>query len=185
MKKPLRKRWWAWTLVFLVIFATLSACSSEPKRTKSGQLISEIETASVEPFELKQNNEQDTETKSIDATSNSPEIVESAELEPKNEEKNEPVAIETEMESDSPQDTAEEIQKIESTVNPDDQPEVVEIPVSRSTERAYVLNTNTMKFHNPGCSSVKTISAKNKSEVTASRENLIAQGYDPCGKCNP
>lgn len=54
-----------------------------------------------------------------------------------------------------------------------------------SGEKAYVLNTNTMKFHLPGCSSVKNISAENRSDVTADRDDLIAQGYDPCGKCHP
>lgn len=51
--------------------------------------------------------------------------------------------------------------------------------------RAYVLNTNSKKFHYPDCSSVSRMSAKNKKEVTESRDELIAQGYEPCGNCNP
>lgn len=56
-------------------------------------------------------------------------------------------------------------------------------PVSTGTE--YILNTNTKKFHYPSCSSVKQMKASNKKEYTGSRDNLIAQGYDPCKKCNP
>ena len=56
-------------------------------------------------------------------------------------------------------------------------------PVSTGTES--ILNTNTKKFHYPSCSSVKQMKASNKKEYTGSRDDLIAQGYDPCKKCNP
>ena len=56
-------------------------------------------------------------------------------------------------------------------------------PVSTGTE--YILNKNTKKFHSPSCSSVKQMKASNKKEYTGSRDDLIAQGYDPCKKCNP
>lgn len=56
-------------------------------------------------------------------------------------------------------------------------------PVSTGTE--YILNTNTKKFHYPSCSSLKQMKASNKKEYTGSRDDLIAQGYDPCKKCNP
>lgn len=56
-------------------------------------------------------------------------------------------------------------------------------PVSTGTE--YILYTNTKKFHYPSCSSVKQMKASNKKEYTGSRDDLIAQGYDPCKKCNP
>lgn len=49
----------------------------------------------------------------------------------------------------------------------------------------YILNTNTKKFHIPTCKSVKQMKEKNKKEVTSSREEIIAQGYDPCKNCNP
>ncbi len=52
-------------------------------------------------------------------------------------------------------------------------------------KRAYVLNTNSMKFHYPSCSGVADISDWNKEEVTATRDELIRQGYDPCGLCEP
>ena len=56
---------------------------------------------------------------------------------------------------------------------------------SVNTGTEYILNTNTKKFHYPSCSSVKQMKASNKKEYTGSRDDLIAQGYDPCKKCNP
>ena len=49
----------------------------------------------------------------------------------------------------------------------------------------YVLNTNTKKFHRPDCSSADKIKPENRQDFTGSREELIAQGYDPCKSCNP
>lgn len=54
-----------------------------------------------------------------------------------------------------------------------------------SVEQTYILNHNTKKFHDPECSSLDDIKAKNKSEFTGTREELMEQGYDPCGKCRP
>ena len=50
---------------------------------------------------------------------------------------------------------------------------------------SYILNINTMKFHYPSCSSVDSMSAKNKREYEGTREELISSGYDPCGRCHP
>lgn len=55
----------------------------------------------------------------------------------------------------------------------------------QNTSSSYVLNTSTMKFHRPSCSSVKKIAPQNYSTSNNSREELISQGYSPCGKCNP
>lgn len=54
-----------------------------------------------------------------------------------------------------------------------------------SVEKSYVLNTNTMKFHDPSCSGAADIKESNRKEFTGSREELISQGYDPCGRCKP
>ena len=56
---------------------------------------------------------------------------------------------------------------------------------TQPTERSYVLNTNTMKFHYPDCGSVKKMSEKNKWEVEMTRDEVIAMGYVPCQNCNP
>ncbi|MBE5877306.1 MAG: hypothetical protein E7290_10525 [Lachnospiraceae bacterium] len=66
---------------------------------------------------------------------------------------------------------------------------VVTTPVVEQPEAAvgtdYILNTNTHKFHYPDCRSVNQMKAKNRKEYTGTREELIAQGYDPCGNCHP
>lgn len=56
---------------------------------------------------------------------------------------------------------------------------------STTTAGSYVLNTNTHKFHLPGCPSVETISPKNRKDVNESREQIISEGYAPCKRCNP
>ncbi len=57
---------------------------------------------------------------------------------------------------------------------------------ANSDERmTYVLNTSSKKFHLPTCSSVETIAEQNRQEVTATRDELLAQGYDPCKICDP
>lgn len=53
------------------------------------------------------------------------------------------------------------------------------------TEQSYIINENTDKFHEPDCSGVKDIKEKNKREYTGTREELIEEGYEPCGRCKP
>ena len=54
-----------------------------------------------------------------------------------------------------------------------------------SQNATYIMNTNTHKFHKPGCGSVNTIKEENYAEFTGSREELISAGYEPCKNCNP
>ena len=56
---------------------------------------------------------------------------------------------------------------------------------SPKNNMSYVLNNNTHKFHYPGCASAKKISPANREDCNASRDEIIARGYDPCKKCNP
>lgn len=56
---------------------------------------------------------------------------------------------------------------------------------SSGEDTTYILNTSLHKFHKPDCSSVDTISPSNKQTYTGSREDLINQGYEACGKCKP
>lgn len=49
----------------------------------------------------------------------------------------------------------------------------------------YILNTKGKKFHLPDCDAVKTMSEKNKAASDKSREELIKEGYEPCGSCRP
>ena len=49
----------------------------------------------------------------------------------------------------------------------------------------YVLNTSSRKFHLPECSGASSMKQSNRQEVTATRDLLLAQGYQPCNQCNP
>ena len=49
----------------------------------------------------------------------------------------------------------------------------------------FVLNTGTMKFHVPTCSSAQTMSEENRAESSLSAAGLIEAGYSPCGRCSP
>lgn len=69
------------------------------------------------------------------------------------------------------------------TEPPVTEPPVTEPPATGETE--YILNTNSMKFHDPDCEWAQKISDRNRQDYTGSREDLIEQGYTPCGGCNP
>ena len=49
----------------------------------------------------------------------------------------------------------------------------------------YIGNANTGKFHYPNCSSVRQMKESNKVELSGTRDEIIAMGYDPCKRCNP
>lgn len=49
----------------------------------------------------------------------------------------------------------------------------------------YVLNVNSDKFHLPDCPSVSRMSDRNKREVTSAIDQMVANGYSPCGNCLP
>ena len=94
-------------------------------------------------------------------------------------------------ETEAPSETSEAIETEAETEAP---PVVVDEPDSpagretvevKSEEQDYILNTSKMKFHEPDCPSVKQMSEKNKEKRHCSREELINEGYDPCGRCHP
>ena len=49
----------------------------------------------------------------------------------------------------------------------------------------YVLNTNSKKFHYQSCPSASKMNQENRQERETTRDQLIAEGYSPCGNCNP
>ena len=70
--------------------------------------------------------------------------------------------------------------------DPDEDDDVTRGDGSSTSGYDYIANKNTKKFHYPDCKSVKQMSDKNKQffyDVT--REDMIGQGYDPCGNCDP
>ena len=57
--------------------------------------------------------------------------------------------------------------------------------VSSLVDGSHILNTNSRKFHRPGCPSVQDIRPENREEYHGSREELLNEGYQPCGGCQP
>ena len=52
-------------------------------------------------------------------------------------------------------------------------------------DATYVINTNSMKFHKEDCSSISSMNPANKKVVTSTRDELVSEGYSPCGICKP
>lgn len=53
---------------------------------------------------------------------------------------------------------------------------------SANVNATYLGNPKSMKFHNPGC---RTIKHPERFVSLSSRDEAIASGYKPCGVCNP
>ncbi|MBQ6946978.1 MAG: MBL fold metallo-hydrolase [Clostridia bacterium] len=54
-----------------------------------------------------------------------------------------------------------------------------------SPQSAWVLNISSKKIHRPDCSSVEKIKAANKQTSNRAAEDLLKEGYTPCGSCDP
>lgn len=63
--------------------------------------------------------------------------------------------------------------------------ETLEIKTEHTDEDTYIVNTNTGRFHKPSCTSVKQMKESNRLERTTTRDELISEGYEPCGNCKP
>lgn len=50
---------------------------------------------------------------------------------------------------------------------------------------SYIGNKNSKKLHYPDCGSVKQMKDTNKVYLNCTRDQALAQGYDPCKNCNP
>ena len=60
-----------------------------------------------------------------------------------------------------------------------------EDPKPNDVVKSYVLNTNSHKFHRSDCTGISDMKESARQNYKGTRENLIAQGYTPCGKCKP
>jgi DNA-entry nuclease len=77
-------------------------------------------------------------------------------------------------------ETAEPVRSAAEPEKPDP-----EADAGESAVEAYVVNRNSRVFHRPDCGSVGKIAEKNRMDTETTREDLIRQGYDPCGICKP
>ena len=85
-------------------------------------------------------------------------------------------------------DSAQQDEQKTATVTPtpSTEPEKQEPATgSEASQADYILNANTKKFHYPTCSSVNDMKEKNKQEFFGTRDETIALGYSPCGRCKP
>ena len=73
----------------------------------------------------------------------------------------------------------------ETEIQAEKQPQAPAAQAPAKQTSTYILNTNSKKFHKPGCSAVSQMKESNKAEFTGTRDEVIAKGYDPCKKCNP
>lgn len=64
-------------------------------------------------------------------------------------------------------------------------PPATDPPSAPVQDVAYVLNTNTKKFHRPSCSDIKKMSDKNRRNVNWSRDEVVQNGYEACKNCKP
>ena len=73
------------------------------------------------------------------------------------------------------------------TVAPETESPTEEIPQDSGSSEAqtqeFIINTNTKKFHLPGCSSVSQMAEHNKKDYTGTLKELIDMGYQPCKRC--
>lgn len=53
------------------------------------------------------------------------------------------------------------------------------------TDKEYIINTNTGKFHLPDCKLAQSMKEKNRKRYKGTRQELIDEGLDPCKSCNP
>ena len=67
----------------------------------------------------------------------------------------------------------------ESTLAPEEE------ETQNGEELTYILNTSSQKFHFADCGGVDTIKEENRSVFTGSRADVVAAGYEPCGRCKP
>lgn len=63
--------------------------------------------------------------------------------------------------------------------------ELTSATAMENSEIQYVLNTKSKKIHLPDCSSVEKIQEENKEATEKSKEELLREGYEPCGRCKP
>ena len=93
-------------------------------------------------------------------------------------EETEPAAQETEKEPSQ----AESPPPAEAEKEP---PAEQEMTAEDTEDVTYILNTRSRRFHLPECPGAADIAAHNRQTTAESREELLAQGYQPCGWCKP
>lgn len=63
--------------------------------------------------------------------------------------------------------------------------EITETSKNTAPKTSYIGNKNSKKLHYTWCHSVDQMKETNKVYMTCTREEALANGYSPCGNCNP
>lgn len=79
----------------------------------------------------------------------------------------------------------QEITNNENTFENEESSVSEEPSIEQETSARYILNINSKKFHRVNCDSVARMAEKNKIYSDKSRDEVIAEGYEPCQNCNP
>ena len=88
--------------------------------------------------------------------------------------------------TEEPEPAAQETEKEPSQAETSPPTEAEQEMTAEETEDVtYILNTRSLRFHLPDCSGAADIGEKNRQTYAGTREELLAQGYQPCGKCKP
>ena len=83
----------------------------------------------------------------------------------------------------APETVYEELTSLE--LSTEETGETAEESSQPQSEEYYILNKGTKKFHRPSCGSVGEMKDKNKERFDGSRDEAVALGYSPCGRCHP
>lgn len=74
----------------------------------------------------------------------------------------------------------------ELTVKQTDTTETSETDIDNtSNAKEYVLNSKSKKIHMPDCSALSNMSDGNRIDTLSNYDDLISNGYEPCGICHP
>lgn len=199
-KKPVYRWVWLWVVAIFVgtVAFSVIGVSNLDATSSLDRGVSEIART-----EESEESEPETEGEDADGFGQEPAAEEAAPVEaPAPEPEPEPVQQEPELQTESVQEDPEPVVEPEpapepvqtapvTPIDPNPQPaaeqETIEQPVRavQSVSQEYVLNTNTGKFHYPNCSSVGRMSSNNRRDFVGTREEVIAMGYQPCGRCHP
>lgn len=55
----------------------------------------------------------------------------------------------------------------------------------QSVDEKYIINTKSRVFHEPDCSHIQNMKPQNKYETDKTYQQLVNEGYRPCGHCIP
>lgn len=191
-RRFLRPKWLrvlAITVLIIVFFATAPTTQTEEHTTQeqpSQTITQDIPDAREEHDKI---TPQEAPPKVEETPEKAPTEEEAPEEEPPAEDTPEEAAQEDEA---NQANTTDDIPAVapapipEAAPAPEQQPEADPV-VEQDNEPGieYVLNTSSRKFHYPHCGSVDTMKDHNKGYYTGTRDEVIAQGYEPCGRCAP